>query len=147
MFPTCALWGAFDAAEMLGVIAVRDGWIDQLYVLRRRNGEVWGASFYRLLSANLINSLTFQRNILARCFYEARGFILDGNCWRPQRGKGARRAVPLGAPRVSVSPQEMPCLEATRKAGAWCLLRSRGSHCGAGNRINPWRLPALRCIR
>jgi hypothetical protein len=30
MFPTCQLWGAFDASEMLGVIAFRDGWIDQL---------------------------------------------------------------------------------------------------------------------
>jgi hypothetical protein len=33
VFPACALWGAFDGAGMTGMIAFRNDWIDQLYVL------------------------------------------------------------------------------------------------------------------
>jgi GNAT superfamily N-acetyltransferase len=163
MFPTCQLWGAFDATEMPGVIAFRDGWIDQLYVLPSAQRRSVGSKLLQVAQRDFDQLLvwTFQRNILARRSYEARGFILahgrpsgratsrtcwanswasglsgEGNCWRPQRGKGARRAVPLGAPRASVSPQEMPCLEATRKAGtcpqhgpslAWLQLATQGT--------------------
>src|ERR1700730_16288024 len=33
MFSTCQLWGSFENSEMVGIIAFREGWIDQLYVL------------------------------------------------------------------------------------------------------------------
>jgi putative acetyltransferase len=32
-FATCQLWGYFDSQELVGIIAFRDGWVDQLYVL------------------------------------------------------------------------------------------------------------------
>jgi ribosomal protein S18 acetylase RimI-like enzyme len=33
MFPSCQLWGRFDGAQMLGMIAFRQDWVDQLYVV------------------------------------------------------------------------------------------------------------------
>ena len=33
VFKACEVWGAFDSTGLTGVIAFRDGWIDQLYVL------------------------------------------------------------------------------------------------------------------
>ena len=33
VFGTCGVWGAFDGTGMTGMIAFREGWIDQLYVL------------------------------------------------------------------------------------------------------------------
>ena len=33
LFKTSQLWGAFESAQMLGIIAFREDWVDQLYVL------------------------------------------------------------------------------------------------------------------
>jgi|ERR1700676_882687 len=45
VFTTCQVWGAFDGAAMIGVIAFREGWIDHLYVLHRRKGAASAASY------------------------------------------------------------------------------------------------------
>src|SRR6185436_20003489 len=33
VFTTCEVWGAFSAEALVGIVAFRPGWIDQLYVL------------------------------------------------------------------------------------------------------------------
>jgi len=33
VFRTCEVWGAFEGAAMIGMLAFREDWIDQLYVL------------------------------------------------------------------------------------------------------------------
>ena len=76
VFETCAVWGAFDDHELIGIIAFRDGWIDQLYVLPDAQARGTGS---RLLSIAkdafpALSLWTFQRNTEARRFYEARGF-------------------------------------------------------------------------
>jgi len=78
MFPTCQLWGAFDAGEMHGIIAFRDGWIDQLYVLPSAQRRGVGSKLLKVAQREFDQLLlwTFQRNILARRFYAARGFVL-----------------------------------------------------------------------
>ena len=78
MFPTCQLWGAFEATAMLGVIAFRDGWIDQLYVLPSAQRRGVGSKLLRVAQREFdqLHLWTFQRNIIARRFYEARGFVL-----------------------------------------------------------------------
>ena len=38
IFGTCEVWGAFDGAVMTGIIAFREGWIEQLYVLPDAQG-------------------------------------------------------------------------------------------------------------
>jgi len=78
MFPTCRLWGVFEDSELVGIIAFREGWIDQLYVVPSAQGRGLGSKLLRVAQRELdqISLWTFQRNAMARRFYEARGFVL-----------------------------------------------------------------------
>jgi ribosomal protein S18 acetylase RimI-like enzyme len=78
VFPACAVWGAFDGAAMVGMLAFREGWIDQLYVLPDAQGRGVGTELLRVAQDAIgqIQLWTFQRNARARRFYEARGFAL-----------------------------------------------------------------------
>jgi len=78
IFNTCEMWGAFDGAAMRGIIAFREGWIDQLYVLPEAQRRGLGKDLLQV-AQNAFDRLqlwTFQRNAPARRFYEARGFAL-----------------------------------------------------------------------
>ena len=78
VFETCEVWGAFDGAAMRGIIAFREGWIDQLYVLPTAQRRGVGKDLLRV-AQNAFDRLqlwTFQRNASARRFYEGRGFAL-----------------------------------------------------------------------
>jgi len=78
VFPTCALWGAFDDAGMTGIVAFREGWIDQLYVVPAAQGQGVGTALLRVAQTafDRLQLWTFQKNGPARRFYEARGFAL-----------------------------------------------------------------------
>ena len=82
VFRTCEVWGAFDGVELIGVLAFREGWIDQLYVLPETWGLGVGTGLLQVAKNSCNNSSeslqlwTFQRNARARRFYEARGFVL-----------------------------------------------------------------------
>ena len=78
MFAACTLWGAFDGETLTGMIAFRDGWIEQLYVLPDAQGRGIGSALLAIArrDANQLQLWTFQRNARARRFYEARGFVL-----------------------------------------------------------------------
>ncbi|WJH42317.1 GNAT family N-acetyltransferase [Aliirhizobium terrae] len=78
LFSTCEIWGAEQTGELLGVIAYRKEWVEQLYVLPAAQGQGIGM---RLLdhakAANDALSLwTFQRNADARAFYHGQGFAV-----------------------------------------------------------------------
>ncbi len=78
VFETCEVWGAFDGAAMRGIIAFREGWIDQLYVLPTAQRRGVGKDLLQV-AQNAFDRLqlwTFQRNAPTRRFYEARGFAL-----------------------------------------------------------------------
>jgi GNAT superfamily N-acetyltransferase len=63
---------------MRGIIAFREGWIDQLYVLPTAQRRGVGKDLLQV-AQNAFDRLqlwTFQRNAPARRFYEARGFAL-----------------------------------------------------------------------
>ena len=78
VFATCEMWGAFDGAAMRGIIAFREGWIDQLYVLPTAQRRGAGKDLLQV-AQNAFDRLqlwTFQRNAPTRRFYEARGFAL-----------------------------------------------------------------------
>ena len=78
VFKTCEMWGAFDGAVMTAIIAFREGWIDQLYVLPTAQRRGVGKDLLQV-AQNAFDRLqlwTFQRNAPARRFYEARGFAL-----------------------------------------------------------------------
>jgi GNAT superfamily N-acetyltransferase len=75
VFVECEVWGAFGD-ELLGLIAFRDGWIDQLYVLPNRQRQGVGAALLQIAKTtqSSLSLWTFQRNAPARRFYEKHGF-------------------------------------------------------------------------
>ncbi|PJG54578.1 GNAT family N-acetyltransferase [Bradyrhizobium forestalis] len=78
VFPTCRVWGRFHGEVLNGIIAFREGWIEQLYVLPAAQGRGVGTELLDVAKAacNRLELWTFQRNAPARSFYEARGFAL-----------------------------------------------------------------------
>ncbi len=59
------------------MIAFRDDWIEQLYVLPDAQGRGIGSALLAIAQqgADQLQLWTFQRNARARRFYEARGFV------------------------------------------------------------------------
>ena len=74
----CEVYGAVERATLLGFIAFREGFIDQLYVLPRAQGTGVGTALLAKAPASFaeLRLWTFQRNLKARRFYAARGFVL-----------------------------------------------------------------------
>ena len=85
VFDTCQPWGAFEDLRLVGIIAFREGWIDQLYVLPAWQGRGVGATLLGLAtgSQSSLRLWTFQKNTGARRFYEKHGFraveLTDGS--------------------------------------------------------------------
>ncbi len=75
VFVECDVWGAGDPA-IVGIMALRVGWIEQLYVLPEHQGRGFGGLLLDQAKAafDTLQLWTFQRNLPARRFYEARGF-------------------------------------------------------------------------
>ncbi len=78
VFRACEVWGAFDDAAMSGMIAFREGWIEQLYVLPAAQGHGVGTQLLRVAQRAFasLQLWTFQRNAQARGFYQSHGFVL-----------------------------------------------------------------------
>jgi len=76
VFSTCEIWGALDH-NIIGIIAFRPSWIDQLYVLPSHQRQGAGDTLLRVAKAASASLLlwTFRKNVRARSFYEARGFV------------------------------------------------------------------------
>lgn len=67
-----------DDGALIGVMALRPGWVDQLYVSTAAQGSGVGSVLLRRAqdaSAEPLQLWTFQRNARARAFYERRGFV------------------------------------------------------------------------
>ncbi len=75
VFTRCEVWGAVDG-EIIGFIAFREGWVDQLYILPGRQGRGWGSALLQVAktASACLQLWTFQRNAPARRFYEKQGF-------------------------------------------------------------------------
>jgi GNAT superfamily N-acetyltransferase len=77
LFATCQVWGAFEGEKIVGVIAFRDGWVDQLYILPGFQGQGAGGGLLDIARKGQarVRLWTFQKNARARAFYESRGFV------------------------------------------------------------------------
>jgi putative acetyltransferase len=81
-FTTCELWGYFEDQDLVGIIAFREGRIDQLYVVPSSQGRGIGTALLGIAKKSVRSRFrsfslwTFQRNTNARWFYERRGFTL-----------------------------------------------------------------------
>ena len=78
VFTGCQVHGAFEGGALVAIIAFRTDWIDQLYVLPEVQGRGVGSELLRVAKRafDCLQLWTFQRNLSARRFYEARGFAL-----------------------------------------------------------------------
>ena len=78
LFKTDELWGAFDDVELIGIIAFRAEWINQLYVLPGAQRRGIGTGLLQVAQRRFprLHLWTFQRNAPARRFYEKHGFVL-----------------------------------------------------------------------
>jgi putative acetyltransferase len=78
VFKTGQLWGYFDDGELVGFIAFRERWIDHLYVLPTSQRGGIGSALLQVAQSKMrsLNLWTFQRNTIARRFYEKHGFLL-----------------------------------------------------------------------
>jgi GNAT superfamily N-acetyltransferase len=72
------VWGRFDDGVLSGIIAFREGWVEQLYVLPAAQGRGVGTELLDVAkrASDQLELWTFERNAPARRFYEARGFAL-----------------------------------------------------------------------
>jgi len=77
VFPACELWGAFDEQTLVGIIAFRRDWIDQLYVLPSAQRRGIGTALLEIARSRYsrLHAWTFQRNSVARNFYQSRKFL------------------------------------------------------------------------
>ena len=78
VFTTCRVWGRFDDGVLSGIIAFREGWVEQLYVLPAAQGRGVGTELLDVAkrASDQLELWTFERNAPARRFYETRGFAL-----------------------------------------------------------------------
>lgn len=76
VFPTCRVWGRFDDGELIGIIAFREGWVDQLYVLPTAQGRGVGTELLDVAkqACDRLELWTFERNTRGR----VRHLILNG---------------------------------------------------------------------
>ncbi|WID97898.1 GNAT family N-acetyltransferase [Bosea vestrisii] len=77
VFDECEVWGSVHGPALAGFIAFRHGWIDQLYVLPAYQGQGVGSALLEIARDRYpeLNLWTFQRNAIARRFYERQGFV------------------------------------------------------------------------
>ena len=77
LLPGGGTWLVEDDDELIGMMTLREGWIDQLYVDPKYVGQGRGSSLMahaKLLRPEGLNLWTFQSNVRARQFYETHGF-------------------------------------------------------------------------
>lgn len=77
VYADCEVWGADDGKGLIGIIAFRKDWIDQLYVLPAAQGKGVGTTLLDIAKAaqTQLSLWTFQKNAGARRFYERHGFL------------------------------------------------------------------------
>jgi len=72
-------WVAVDGDEIVAVMSLKPGWVEQLYVATERHGEGIGRQLLDLAKERSDGELqlwTFQVNARARRFYERNGFTI-----------------------------------------------------------------------
>ena len=80
MIPELETWVAVEGDAIVGLLALRDEWVDQLYLLPGRTGAGIGSALLDLAKAQRPGGLqlwAFQSNVRAIAFYEGHGFVAE----------------------------------------------------------------------
>jgi putative acetyltransferase len=77
VFKTSEVFGIHADDQLIAVIALSPGWIEQLYVLPTFQGRGAGSALLKLAQSQSehLTLWTFQKNAKARAFYERHGFM------------------------------------------------------------------------
>jgi GNAT superfamily N-acetyltransferase len=78
LLPEAEVWLVADPLPC-AVLALGDGWIDQLFVSPGRTGQGWGSLLVELAKSRCPDGLqlwTFESNVRAQRFYEGHGFAV-----------------------------------------------------------------------
>ena len=70
------LYGVHEDQALMGFIGLKPGWVEKLYILPQHQGRGLGRQLLEFAKARdtELSLWTFERNRLARRFYEASGF-------------------------------------------------------------------------
>lgn len=82
VLPSRDVWVADDNGELVALLVLDDGWIDQLYVDPGHTSRGIGRELMAVAKEQRPAGLklwTFQSNVRARRFYEAHGFVMTGS--------------------------------------------------------------------
>ena len=79
VIPAGSAWGAFEAQELRGFVALLPGWIDHLYVETAYQSQGVGSALVCLAQREQLELrlYTFQSNARARALYERHGFEVE----------------------------------------------------------------------
>jgi len=107
VFTACSVWGAFEGGALVGLVAYREGWIDQLHVLPGAQRRGIGSALLALAQGDFssLSLWSFQANTPARRFYEERGFaaVRETDGRGNEEGQPARGHQPEDRGRVVIS--------------------------------------------
>jgi len=106
----CAVWLAENEEGLLGMMALQDDFIDQLFVATTAQGQGVGTALLNKaleLSPDRLRAFTFQKNRAARAFFEKHNFLI----------------VDAG---LSPTPENEPDLEYVWQSSAWTTRMKPG---------------------
>ena len=71
------LYGVHENHNLVGFVGLKPGWVEKLYILPEYQGRGFGRSLLDVAKTQdtELRLWTFERNHLARRFYEANGFV------------------------------------------------------------------------
>jgi GNAT superfamily N-acetyltransferase len=82
VLPEREVWVGDDGDAVVAVLALKDDWVDQLYVEPARTGQGIGQQLIAQAKQRRPRGLrlwTFEANLGARRFYERHGFVIVGS--------------------------------------------------------------------
>ncbi len=82
VLPSLEVWVADDGGAVIGLLAIEDEWVDQLYVAPGHTGKGIGSRLIVVAKRQRPCGLklwSFEANVGARRFYEGHGFVATGS--------------------------------------------------------------------
>jgi GNAT superfamily N-acetyltransferase len=81
LVPSCEVWVSTSDSEVVGMMALDDEWVEQLYIAPEHHRQGHGARLLAVAQTtrHALALWTFESNRSAQRFYEAHGFTRSGS--------------------------------------------------------------------